>query len=432
MITNPITFGIPPETDFNERRKLIIVNILCLLGVLINLCYFVYLISRSEFLISMFNLSCALFIGITTFYLMKTKRFHTAKVFILIVTPAILALFTHIYGDLGLHLIFVLLSLCSFFVLNNKTSIFLINLWILGVYISLMVGIKTDLFFPSDENIAAFASRFYWSNLIFGFICIVVVLSIFKSENLRYELSINEQNKKITKQNEDLLQLNKQKNTFITALSHDLKNPFSAILGLLSILKKDYHTYEPEKLEKFINVIHSSANHTFNLLEDLLMWGKLQMEHVTFEPQNLNLSKMCQEVNENLQDNIHDKKLKVHYNIPERTEVVADSYMLKTIFRNLISNAVKYSKPEGEIAINTFEQDGKVVVSVSDNGIGMKSDVLSCLFTNAHSSEGTCGEHGTGIGLYLCKVCVEKHNETIWAESQDGMGSTFYFSLKKA
>jgi signal transduction histidine kinase len=432
MITNPITFGIPPETDFNERRKLIIVNLLNLMGILFNLSYFFYLLSQREFLMSMFNLSGAFFIGITGFYLMKTKRFHTAKVFILISTPLILALFTYLYGDLGFHLIFVLLSICSFFVLNKKMAIYLINFWILCVYLTLMVGIEKGLLIPTDENMANFASHFYWSNLIFGFICIVVVLSIFKSENIRYELSINEQNKKITKQNEDLLQLNKQKNTFITAISHDLKNPFSAILGLLSILKKDYHTYEPEKLEKFITVIHSSANHTFNLLEDLLMWGKLQMEHVTFEPQNLNLSKMCQEVNESLQDNIHDKKLKVHYNIPELTEVVADSYMLKTIFRNLISNAVKFSKPEGEIAINTFEQNGKVVVSVSDNGIGMKSDVLSCLFTNARSSEGTCGEHGTGIGLYLCKICVEKHNETIWAESQDGMGSTFSFSLKKA
>ncbi len=379
-----------------------------------------------------FNLFFAIFIGISGFYLMKTKRFDTAKIFILIVTPVILTLFTYLYGDLGFHLIFVLLSICSFFVLNKKATIYTVNSWILCVYIFLMVGVEKDLLIPIDENIANFASRFYWSNLIFGFISIVVVLSIFKSENLRYELSINEKNNKITKQNEVLLQLNKEKNTFITTLSHDLKNPFSAILGLLSVLKKDYRTYEPEKLEKFITVIHNSANQTFNLLEDLLMWGKLQMEHVTFEPQNLNLVTMCQEVNESLQDKILDKKLTVRYNIPNRTEVYADTYMLKTIIRNLISNAVKFSNPEGEIAINTVEQNGKVVVSVSDNGIGMKPDVVTCLFTNAHSSTGTCGEHGTGIGLYLCKVCIEKHNETIWAESEDGKGSIFSFSMKKA
>lgn len=434
MAFNPLLVGISPNIDINEKRKLVFVNLLTTLSVIINIAYFIYLFSINEIILSMMNLCCVLIFGIVGFYLMKTKKYQIAKVINFISIPIVLTIFTFIYGNIGFNLYFILISILSFFIINNKRTIYLLNIWIFTVFCFINIGAYTQILKPLNMDIAYLSNIFTWTNLIFGFICNVYVLSVFRNENLSYELSIIQKNNQILKTNEELKRLNSEKNTFISALSHDLKNPFNSILGFLHILKTDVKTNDIEITETYINIVNNKAIYTYNLLEDLLMWGKLQRDGLSQELQKLNLLNIYEEIIDSLKFNADDKNILISHIIPEDIEVITDINILKTILRNLISNAIKFSHNSSQITVNAYEQDSKIIVQISDVGIGISNELLQTLFetTKSCSTKGTNNEIGSGIGLYLCKECIDKLEEKIWIDSEINKGTKVYFSLQKA
>ena len=119
--------------------------------------------------------------------------------------------------------------------------------------------------------------------------------------------------------------------------------------------------------------------------------------------------------------------------IPESASIIADEAMISTVLRNLISNAIKFTNPEGEIIISVEKNYNELLVAISDNGVGIMPDILAKLFRidESYSTSGTQNEKGTGLGLILCKEFIEKHNGKIWVESELGRGSTFYFTIPK-
>ncbi|MFO8236115.1 MAG: PAS domain-containing sensor histidine kinase [Bacteroidales bacterium] len=230
---------------------------------------------------------------------------------------------------------------------------------------------------------------------------------------------------------EKLKYLNETKNRLFSIIGHDLKNPLSDIIGFSELLCINYDKYPPEKVKKFHELIFSSAKTTQNLLDNLLQWSRFHSGELLFKPENFNLEHV---VNNNFilfKSKAESKKIDLQNEIKEPVEVYADKKMIETVLRNLISNAIKYTREGGKITLRHETKDDKAVLAVEDTGIGIKDKDINKLFLKGQqiSTEGTTGEQGTGLGLIICQDFINKHNESIWVTSQPGKGTTFRFTL---
>jgi len=238
---------------------------------------------------------------------------------------------------------------------------------------------------------------------------------------------------RIQQQNKQLAKLNDDKDHFLSILAHDLRSPFNGILGFLELMIDNIHRYDIKKIENQLHIINNSSLKVFKMLEDILAWARAQAGQIPFKPMELNLKEICNEIIGVLEQNASAKNIKINMLIKNEQMVFADLNMLKTIVRNLISNALKFTQTGGEILLSALEMNNEIAISVSDNGTGIEADALGKLFdiSQKYSQSGTLNETGSGLGLILCKEFVQKHGGKIWVESQVGVGSTFTFTLLK-
>ena len=246
------------------------------------------------------------------------------------------------------------------------------------------------------------------------------------TEQKRYE-------ERLQKNAEDLQALNNSKDKFFSIIAHDLRSPFTSFLGFTEILDEEFDTLPSEELKTIVTLMHRSATNLYQLLENLLEWSLFHREITKFEPTTTLLFPLVENCVSVISDGAKHKDIDVAVNIPETMEVVADTHMLLTIIRNLLTNAVKFTPRGGHVHISALS-DGEhfVKIAVKDTGIGIKADMLKKIFqidTN-NKTKGTEGEVSTGLGLILCKEFVEKHGGKIWVESEEGKGSIFYFTVK--
>lgn len=228
-----------------------------------------------------------------------------------------------------------------------------------------------------------------------------------------------------------LRELNSTKDKLFSIIAHDLRSPFNAILGFSEILIKNTRNFDAAKTEKYLEFISSSAKNTLSLLDNLLAWANTQTGKNIYQPEKSNLLAIINEVFGESKSIAKIKNISLKYDQTNDFEVFADANMLKTIFRNLISNAIKYTHLDGEISISALQNQNNIEIIVSDNGVGMNKETQNKLFdidTNI-TTTGTNNEKGTGLGLILCKEFVEKHGGEIWVKSELGKGSSFIFSL---
>jgi signal transduction histidine kinase len=238
-------------------------------------------------------------------------------------------------------------------------------------------------------------------------------------------------NAEIELKNSKLQELNATKDKFFGIIAHDLKNPFNAILGFSNLLITSNNQYNQGQTMEIIGMMHTSAKNAYKLLENLLEWSRSQTGAIDYKPENLILKEFVIE-NENLCENLaKEKNISISNEIPEDLVVCADQYMLSTILRNLITNAIKFTHKGGNITITSILQDAAITIAVCDTGIGMDEYTRNKLFkiNEKISIVGTEQERGTGLGLLLCKEFVEKHGGKIWVESELYRGSNFKFSI---
>jgi PAS domain S-box-containing protein len=242
---------------------------------------------------------------------------------------------------------------------------------------------------------------------------------------------IKEAEMALKKSEKKLLRLNADKDRFISILSHDLKGPFTVLMGLSDLLVENIRVYSIDKTEELLNHLKNASKSTFALLEDLLEWANSQSGKMIYNPQILDFSNICKNILESLNMNAEAKGITIKISTIDNIFVFADFNMLKTVMRNLVLNAIKFTNRGGTIIINAEENSENVTISVSDNGIGITPDRLSKLFNISYrqSTRGTEKEGGTGMGLILCKEFVEYHCGKIWVESEVGRGSDFKFTL---
>lgn len=231
--------------------------------------------------------------------------------------------------------------------------------------------------------------------------------------------------------NAELQKLNADKDYFMSMLAHDLKSPFSSILGFLDLLITNYRNYEIDEIGRQLTFVNNSAQSAFNLLEDILVWARSQSGKLPFEPKEFNFKLSSDRVIDILKPNADYKNIEITFIDTEEIIVYADINMLNTILRNLISNAIKFTHNGGNIYIYAQQDSSKVTITVADNGIGIAPEIASNLFdiTKVHSTKGTDNEKGTGLGILLCKEFVERHGGKIWVESELGKGSELKFTL---
>lgn len=218
---------------------------------------------------------------------------------------------------------------------------------------------------------------------------------------------------------------------FLGIIAHDLRSPFSSIIGILEVLRFSLKDFNKDEIEEYVNLVYNSANNTLTLLDNLLKWAVAQNIEKTFKPVKINLYELLQEEIENIKTLAHQKEIKVSTTVGPELNISADLQMVKIILRNLINNALKYTNKEGEIIISALENKQFVEVAVRDNGIGISADDRKKLFNieKLYSVPGTRNEKGTGLGLLLCKEFIELHGGNILIESEKGMGSKFAFTL---
>lgn len=242
---------------------------------------------------------------------------------------------------------------------------------------------------------------------------------------------ISRQRDAISRQADELRELNALKDKLFSIIAHDLRSPLFSLITMLNIAKEGHFT--PESFKEILDELSVNVNHTTALLENLLTWAKTQMHGVKVNPQNFDLNQLVNSRIQLLNEAAESKEIKLKNNISQGAYVFADTDMADIVIRNLISNAIKFCNAGDKITIWNSVGGGKVTVCVEDTGMGMTDDVLQKLFgTQITSTPGTKNEKGTGLGLILCKEFVQMNGGEIWAESQPGKGSKFFFTLPTA
>ena len=248
-------------------------------------------------------------------------------------------------------------------------------------------------------------------------------------EKKRLEATLNI----LKEKNEKLERINREKDTMLTVLSHDLKNPFNSILGFASILRNNIREYPLDKTLKFIDYIHSSAEQTYSLLQNLLFWINSQNGTISINKETLALDELIKNVIASLSSTAQLKNIKFKFETPLNQTIEGDPNLMLTIFRNIAHNAIKFTNSGGEIKIYYTLNANEVKISVEDNGKGMSDEMLSAIteYKNVQSTQGTSGEKGTGFGLSLIYKFVEIHGGRIHIESKETIGTTFSVILPK-
>ena len=235
----------------------------------------------------------------------------------------------------------------------------------------------------------------------------------------------------ITRQKEELEQLNAMKDRFFSIIAHDLKNPFNSLLGLTDLLIKNYESMDDARKRVFIKDIHDSSNQVYRLLENLLEWSRIQTGRMPWNPRSIVIGDLTSVVISLFRQSANEKRINLKVEGDLELRIFADKNMMETILRNLVSNAIKFTGEGGSVAVALSSKADMTVVSVRDTGLGMTIEEISLLFRIDvhHTTPGAGNEKGTGLGLILCEDLVKRNNGTITVESEKGRGSVFTLIL---
>lgn len=235
----------------------------------------------------------------------------------------------------------------------------------------------------------------------------------------------------LARSNQDLALLNRDKDKLFSILAHDLRSPLGSMMNLSELLVENIKDFDENEIMDIISTLSKSATHTFQLFNDLLAWSAVQMGRGEREKELFGLSEVVSENIAVLTLDAERKQIVIQSDIDPSLVAYADKFAIQTVVRNLISNAVKFTRHQGAINVNSEQLNDLIKISVTDNGVGMSKEKQKKIFRvdAVSSSAGTDGEKGTGFGLLLCKDLVERNGGKIWLESEKGKGSTFSFTL---
>jgi signal transduction histidine kinase len=247
-------------------------------------------------------------------------------------------------------------------------------------------------------------------------------------EKMRLEEEVKIRTIEFQQQNLELEEVNHVKDKLLSLVSHDIRSPLGSLHLALNLVKSG--SLSAEDFQKVSEGLEARLTQTTEFIDNLLQWAKLQMRGETFDPDRTDLALVAEESVRLLQPEADQKSIVLKNRLQGILEAYADMNMIRSVFRNLLTNAIKFTTPGGTVSISGYRIDHKIIISVADSGIGIPEKNRDKLFTIASvTTQGTRQEKGTGLGLLLCKEFVEKNAGTIWFETEEGKGTTFYFSL---
>jgi signal transduction histidine kinase len=244
---------------------------------------------------------------------------------------------------------------------------------------------------------------------------------------------IQEQKSELEVLNQELRDTNAVKDKFYSIIAHDLKDPLQVLLISSEILQNDLENMLEEEIGKYVGSIYRTSGNLSALLQNLLQWSRSQYGEMECRPGKIDLHFLAEEHIEYYIENAQNKNIHLISNIPRNSIVYADENMIRSVVRNLVGNAVKFTEPGGKVTLTSKEKEDIIVTSVIDTGVGIPEDKLDLLFKlgENYTTVGTAKERGTGLGLMLFKEFVEKNGGAISVTSKPGEGSVFTFSLPK-
>ena len=235
----------------------------------------------------------------------------------------------------------------------------------------------------------------------------------------------------IRRYEKELLRVSAEKDKFYSMIAQYLYTPFNVFNNFSKLMAEELDNLPLKEIQKMAGMMSKSATNLYGLLDNLLQWTKMNQGKIPFEPQKLNFRKISQDAVSILQPHLDSKNIRVNHLTEDEIDIMADSFMMKTILRNLISFAMNFTGNEGQIDIHAGEAGLKATVSVGFSGAGITSSHLSKLFdiSRINSSAVAAEEKGTSLGLLLCKEFVDKHGGKIWAENGNGNRNEIKFTL---
>ena len=245
------------------------------------------------------------------------------------------------------------------------------------------------------------------------------------------QLEIEQLEERLRLRTRKLSEIIDAKAKFITIIAHDLRSPFTAILGSLELLKAKINDINKDNMEYFVDLALHSSNRALNLLDNLLSWTSSQSMEKSYNPIAFNLNELVTDEIDILSDSASQKNIYLDSVVPPDLNVIADKQMIRTVIRNLINNGIKFTNRGGYVTVSARSGIQNIDITVSDNGIGISHEEQQGLFKieTFRSKAGTNKERGTGLGLIICKEFIERHGGAITIESKPGKGSRFTFSL---
>ncbi|HCY75120.1 MAG TPA: hypothetical protein DHV28_04310 [Ignavibacteriales bacterium] len=238
----------------------------------------------------------------------------------------------------------------------------------------------------------------------------------------------------IKKSHEELVKLNAQKDKFFSIIAHDLKSPFNGLVNLTALMADTAENFSLDEFVEYSKMLNKTAGNIYTLLDNLLEWSQIQKGSISFNPKIYDLLSMVSQSIETIYQDALNKRITIINEINYPQNVYADEKSISTVIRNLLTNAVKFTRMDGKVVVKSRRIDEDTLqVSIQDNGVGISDEDVKKLFRIEEkvSSLGTEGEPSTGLGLLLCKEFVEMHGQKIWVESEKNKGSTFSFTLKE-
>lgn len=439
--------GVSATMEDYERRKLRIFNLLnffqLVFGIIIPI---TVMVTHPKISALGWVAACTPpLVSLLVLFLNSWRLYEVSTLCYFILYPVITSIVYLSGMNLGIELFFILYGILAvFFIQDIGHMIFTITLSMISYFILTVVW--RNFQFQLEVN----GILFLFNHLI-AIIFIFFALYLVKKENTNYQTSIlnnnrllYEKNIEISRQRQEIAEnvelLNKQanelqdlnalKNKLFSVIAHDLKSPMYALRNIFENIQKN--DMPGEDVKGMIPEIMIDLNYTTSLMENLLQWARCQMQSLQVTLQELDVSKLTDEIFRQLNSQAALKQVNMINTISEPSLVLAQLDMLRLVMRNLVSNAIKFTPEEGYVTIGVEENGDETQIYIMDTGIGISDDNLDKINHNQYfSTHGTAAEKGTGLGLMLCKEFLDKNGATLHIESEPGNGSRFSFSLRK-
>jgi len=428
-----IKFILAENEDFTLEQRLFISALIIgiLMGIIGTVTNFILLDSLIAILVPSFMA----FILICFYYFVRIKLlFKPLSLPIIICAYFGLSVIWYHNGgmDGSNDIIFIVSFILGLIIVEKKKKVFILFFFI---------AIKSSLYFVQlyrPELIGSFPSeKARWldvfSTSLYTTFLIYLIINFLHRNYTQERFKVEQSKKELIDLNIKLKESNDTKDMIFSIISHDLKSPFNSIIGFSDLLVNNLEKYDKTNIHTLATNINNAANETYLLLENLLKWASLQKGLLTPEYKKFNLLKIVDETCHLYLEIAKNKSIAININILDTIHINADLEITKTILRNLIANAIKFTDTNGNIFLSAIENDKEVEIKISDDGVGIAKERIPELFTiqKNNTTRGTANEKGTGLGLHLCKALIEKQGGTIEITSETGKGSTFSFTVAK-